>query len=55
MSQVNERGLASRLLSGLLCDLPPRAGKYNLDFKNPNPSPKDVITGDELIEVRPRP
>jgi hypothetical protein len=27
-------------------------GKYNLDFKNPNPSPKDVITGDQLIEAR---
>jgi len=26
-------------------------GKYNLDFKNPNPDAKDVITGDQLIEV----
>jgi len=26
-------------------------GKYNLDFKNPNPNPKDVLTGDQLIEV----
>ena len=28
------------------------AGKYNLDFKNPNPNPKDVLTGDQLIEAR---
>lgn len=26
-------------------------GKYNLDFKNPKPDPKSIVTGDELIEV----
>lgn len=25
-------------------------GKYNLDFKNPNPSPSNVLTGKELVE-----